>query len=63
MDIDDLEPRRAPLLPLHQEDLSLLSIDELEERINDLQAEIARCEAMIHEKRDSRADAEMFFKK
>jgi uncharacterized small protein (DUF1192 family) len=45
------------------EDLSLHSLEELEERIVALQAEIARIEAVIAEKRSSRSAAETVFKR
>jgi uncharacterized small protein (DUF1192 family) len=43
-------------------DLSLLSADELQNRIRQLQAEIARIEAEIEKKNSGRKAAESFFK-
>ncbi len=43
-------------------DLSLLSADELQNRIQLLQAEIARIEAEIEKKSSGRKAAESFFK-
>jgi uncharacterized small protein (DUF1192 family) len=53
MDADDLLPRRKDdaLAQLAREDLDRLSVAELDERIADLEAEIARCRA----KRDGAA--------
>ena len=63
MDPEDLAPRAvAPLKALMSEDLSTLSLEELGERIEKLQAEIARIEHMIESKTASRAAAESVFK-
>ena len=59
------EPRRgrgAALVEALREDLELLGLVELEERIEDLRAEIARCEAQLEKKRSGRAAADAFFK-
>jgi uncharacterized small protein (DUF1192 family) len=45
------------------QDLALLSVEELSERINALEDEIARLDAARTKKRDSRAVADQFFKK
>jgi uncharacterized small protein (DUF1192 family) len=45
------------------QDLSLLSVEELSERITLLQNEIARLETARTQKRASRATADQFFKK
>jgi uncharacterized small protein (DUF1192 family) len=45
------------------QDLSLLSVEELSERIALLQDEIARLEAARTQKRASRVSADQFFKK
>lgn len=45
------------------EDLSLLSLKELRERIAVLQTEIERCESAIEAKEGARSDAESFFRK
>ena len=63
MDENDLEPRKKPDLNLAAQDLSMMSIEELEERIAEMIAEIERCRALIVSKQGSRADAESVFKK
>jgi uncharacterized small protein (DUF1192 family) len=60
MDEDELLPARKPVPP---RDLTLLGIAELEEYIAGLQAEIARTEAEIAEKRKHRGGAEALFKR
>jgi uncharacterized small protein (DUF1192 family) len=60
MDEDDLLPSRKPA-PL--KDLTLLGIAELEEYIVGLEAEIARAQAEITEKRKHRGGAESLFKR
>ena len=59
MDPDELEPRK-PKAAL--KDLSTLSIEELQDYIASLQAEIARTEAMITSKSAHRGAADAFFK-
>jgi uncharacterized small protein (DUF1192 family) len=44
-----------------REDLELYGIGELEERIETLEAEIARCRAQIERKRSGRAEADALF--
>ena len=58
---DDLPRKRAT----HEvgSDLSLLSVGELEERVELLRHEIARIEAAIAKKRASLAGADLFFRK
>jgi uncharacterized small protein (DUF1192 family) len=66
MNADDLEPRKRrgeALAALAREDLSLLGIEELEERISLLEAEILRIRAQIEHKRGSRSAAEALFRK
>jgi len=66
MDEDDNEPRRirtASLSALLKEDLSLLGIDELQERITALEGEIARVRSFIENKRGGLSAAEALFKK
>lgn len=60
MDMDELEPRRKPaqLKPLDP-----LSVGELEEYIQSLEAEIARAKAAIAAKQSHRAGADSIFKK
>jgi uncharacterized small protein (DUF1192 family) len=62
MDTDDHEPRLQKTPNLGHEDISPLSLEELEERISELKGEILRCEAMIKSKKGSVQDAESFFK-
>ncbi|MBT9472881.1 MAG: DUF1192 domain-containing protein [Phenylobacterium sp.] len=44
-----------------REDLELYAVAELEERIEALEAEIARCRAQIERKRAGRAEADALF--
>lgn len=44
-----------------KEDLELFAVSDLEERIEILRGEIARCEAQIHKKRAGRAAADALF--
>lgn len=59
---DDERPKKKLQHEIGQ-DLSLLSVDELSERIGLLQAEIARLESAMTSKRSSRHSADQFFKK
>ena len=62
---EPVEPRRArgaALTELSREDLELYGVNELEERIGHLQAEIARTEAQLDRKRVGRAAADALFK-
>lgn len=65
MSDEPAEPRghrgEALLLAL-REDLELYSVDDLEERVGLLRAEIARTEAQIEKKRASKSAADAFFK-
>jgi uncharacterized small protein (DUF1192 family) len=61
MDEDD-RPKKKIVHELGQ-DLALLAIKELEERIVLLKEEIVRLEAAIASKRSSRGVADQFFKK
>jgi uncharacterized small protein (DUF1192 family) len=65
MDLDDLFPSKPddPLVQLARQDLDPLSIDELDERIAALRAEIARVEAHIERVQRDRSAAEELFKK
>lgn len=66
MDTDDLEPRKRrgeALAALAREDLSLLGIEELQERIKSLETEIARIQAQLERKHGTRSAAEALFKK
>lgn len=63
MELD--EPKEKPdliLAKIAKQDLSTLSLDDLRERIANMKAEIARCEALIGAKSDTRAAAEKLFK-
>ena len=64
---EDADPVRRPrgwaLAELAREDLDLLGVAELEERIEGLEAEIARCRARIDRKRAGRSAADAFFSK
>jgi uncharacterized small protein (DUF1192 family) len=66
MHTDDLEPRKRrdeALAALSREDLSLLGIEELQERIVALETEIARIRAQIGKKQGTRSAAEALFRK
>jgi len=63
MDIE--EPKPEPDLTLKtiaRQDLSTLSVGDLEERIASLKAEIARCEAALGDRGSTRAEAEKLFR-
>ena len=62
MTMDDERPKKKLVHEIGQ-DLSLLSVEELTERIAALKAEIARLEASIAAKRASRTSADQFFKR
>jgi len=65
MDTDDLEPRRRrgeALQALAREDLSLLGIEELGERIAALETEIMRIRDQLQKKQGSLSAAEALFK-
>lgn len=63
MDLDDLlRKKTGPLTDLETEDLSTISVEELEDRISRLKAEIVRTETEITAKQASRAAADAFFK-
>jgi uncharacterized small protein (DUF1192 family) len=61
MDEDD-RPKRKVTHEIGQ-DLALLSVDEIAERIALLQEEIARLEEAFAKKRASRSAADQFFKR
>ncbi len=60
--MDDDRPKKKIAHEIGQ-DLTLLSVAELRERIAILQDEIARLEADIAKKHSSRSSADQFFKK
>ena len=59
---DDDRPKKKKAHEIGQ-DLTLLSVEELGERIALLKEEIVRLEANIAQKRASRTSADQFFKK
>ena len=59
---EDDRPKKKRAHEIGQ-DLALLSIEELGERISLLKEEIARLEAAAASKRTSRSAADLFFKK
>jgi uncharacterized small protein (DUF1192 family) len=61
-DDDDDRPKKKIVHEIGQ-DLALLSVKELQERIALLKEEIARLEASIASKQASRSVADTFFKK
>ena len=56
-------PRDWALSDLVREDLELLAVVDLEERIEALEGEIARTRAQLERKRAGRAAADAFFAK
>ena len=65
MDLEDLFPSKPddPLVALAKQDLDPLSVDELEERIAALKAEIGRVETHLQRVQAHRSAAEELFKK
>jgi len=65
MDLDDLFPDKPddPLTLLGKQDLDPLSVEELEARIELLEAEIARVKAKLQSSVNFRASADELFKK
>jgi uncharacterized small protein (DUF1192 family) len=65
MDLDDLFPSKPgdPLVELAKQDLDPMSIEELQARIQALQAEIARIENHMQRAQIHRSAAEELFKK
>jgi uncharacterized small protein (DUF1192 family) len=65
MDLDELFPDKPadPLAGLVKQDLDPLSIEELNERIATMKAEIARVEAHIERVNRDRSAAEELFKR
>ena len=59
---DDDQPKKKIVHELGQ-NLTLLSVGELDERIGLLKEEIARIEADIAQKQASKSAADLFFKK
>jgi uncharacterized small protein (DUF1192 family) len=65
VDLEDLFPSKTgdPLVELSKQDLDPMSVDELNERIESLKAEIARVEAHMQRAQTHRSLAEELFKK
>jgi len=61
--IDDEERPKKKLAHEIGQDLTLLSVEELRERVALLKDEIARLEANMASKQASRSSADQFFKK
>lgn len=59
---EEIAPKSDTLSALINEDLSQLGLEELEERITMLKADIERITAVLESKKGSRADAEALFK-
>ena len=59
---EEIAPKSDTLSALINEDLNQLGLEELEERITTLKAEIERITAVLESKKGSRADAEALFK-
>lgn len=63
MEPDDVRPKAdEPLRLLELEELDSLSLDELDERVRRLEAEIERARVMHKSKQASHLAAEAFFK-
>jgi len=63
---DAIEPRRGrgqALIDLAREDLELYGVEELQDRIDHLNAEIGRTQAQLNRKQAGRAAADAFFKR
>jgi uncharacterized small protein (DUF1192 family) len=62
---EPVEPRRArgaALVEISREDLELFGVDELESRIERLQAEISRTRSHLERKKAGRAAADALFR-
>ena len=59
---EEIVRKSDTLSTLVTEDLELLGLEELEERISVLKTEIERVKAVLESKKGSRADAEALFK-
>jgi len=63
MALFDVDPKKKPLAHEIGQDLSLLSVGELNERIALLRSEIARLEAELGVKGSTKSAAEALFKR
>ena len=61
--VDPDEPPKKKITHELGQELALLSVGELAERVSMLKDEITRLEAEINRKRASKSAADMFFKK
>jgi len=59
---EDFLPKKKPAHEIGQ-DLALLSVEELSDRISLLKDEVARLQAALEKKRASRSAADQFFKR
>lgn len=59
---EEIVRKSDTLSALVTEDLEILGLEELEERISVLKTEIERVKAVLESKKGSRADAEALFK-
>ena len=59
---EKIVPKSDTLSALVTEDLELLGLEELEERISVIKTEIERVKAVLESKKGSRAEAEALFK-
>ena len=59
---EDESPRKTAEIVIGA-DLSMMSIEHLQERITILESEIARIRQVVDSKQQSRTDAEAFFKR
>lgn len=62
MDLDDVGAKTTLSVGLGKEDLSTFSIEDLDDRIGLLEAEIGRCRAAKTSKESSLVAANLFFK-
>lgn len=60
MDLED-QPKKPPTVTIG-ENLDLLSVAELEQRVHDLESEILRVRSMIASKQASKSAADAFFR-
>ncbi len=59
MDLDELEPQKKKSAP---KDLDAMGVEQLEEYLAEIEAEVQRVRAKIAEKKDYLDGAEKFFK-